>query len=458
MNGVETLPLDDDRQPGKPGVPSFRGLRLAVGISLLLGASACVGWTVNRWLARYVPSEAFRGTVTQATCHGLHISGEYAPITRTGWLTADTADFHGAEGARVIKSLAAQEVRATLNPLGLILRRWELSRIDIARGQVELQKVEPQPAKAHPSKPWYHWLFPNRVYLREIVVGSADVTWRLRGKAAGLYGVGLRITPRGRDFHYEGEGGVLRTPLVSELALRQARVLVTRQWVTVEEAVFESAPDKSGRLMLKGRAGLLDDRKVSATLWIDRVPIRALLAREWLPSVSGRVTGKVAGTMEGSSLATADASVQMDAGGCLLGRGSFLDRFAVITGRRELQEMKLQVCAFEGTWRRSGFELSRLAIESRGVFRVEGTLSGNAREVRGKLEVGLAQAYRHWLPHDGVQIFDREHDGYRWTTVHLDGTWQAPVDDLTPRVKKLIASSPSALFQLLGREIVSWFQ
>ena len=114
---------------------------------------------------------------------GLHFpEGHFAPIRRTGFLSAATAGFHATNGEKAMTKIEAHDVTARFNPLGIFLRRWQLDELHIARGEVGIQTYEPKPEPS-PSKPWYHVLLPDRVYLKRVWSDPADITWQLAGQA-----------------------------------------------------------------------------------------------------------------------------------------------------------------------------------------------------------------------------------------------------------------------------------
>src|SRR3977135_918486 len=100
----------------------------AIGIVLCAGALAIV--LLNPRLTRYVESDAFRVELEKATAKGLHFpAGKYAPIRRTGFLTASSDSFRAQNGRKAMTALDAHGITATFNPLGVFLRRWQLDEV-----------------------------------------------------------------------------------------------------------------------------------------------------------------------------------------------------------------------------------------------------------------------------------------------------------------------------------------
>src|SRR4051812_28152406 len=92
-------------------------------IAALLGTSIIL---FNPRLTRYVESDAFRAELEKQTAKGLHFSaGRYAPIRRTGFLSATSERFQGRDGQKALTALDARGITARFNPLGVFLRRWQ---------------------------------------------------------------------------------------------------------------------------------------------------------------------------------------------------------------------------------------------------------------------------------------------------------------------------------------------
>ncbi|MEY2504091.1 MAG: hypothetical protein QOG27_371, partial [Verrucomicrobiota bacterium] len=189
----------------------WKGLVVPGIIAALLGTSIAL---FNPRLTRYVESEAFRAELEKQTAKGLHFStGRFAPIRRTGFLSAASARFQALDGKKALTAMDARGIAVRFNPLGMFLRRWQLDEVQVAGGEVAIQVYEPEPEPA-PSKPWYHVFLPNRVYLQRVWSEPADVTCQFRKEKGGFFGTRLLITPHGRDFEYQATGGTMKGALI----------------------------------------------------------------------------------------------------------------------------------------------------------------------------------------------------------------------------------------------------
>src|SRR5207244_7988119 len=190
-----------------------------LAILLIVGAIG-IAW-LNPQLTHYIEGDHFRAELEKETAKGLHFpSGQYAPIHRAGFLSAMSDGFRAENGRKAMKSMDARGITAKFNPLGFFLRRWQLDDVHIQSGEVEIQTYAPTPEPST-AKPWFHIFLPRRVYLKRVESGPADVTWRFRGEKGGFFDTRLVITPHGRDFNYQANGGTLKMALIPNLQLRE---------------------------------------------------------------------------------------------------------------------------------------------------------------------------------------------------------------------------------------------
>src|SRR3954453_15514901 len=236
-----------------PAKARRRTIAVIIGLILVVIVAGVV--LVNPRLTRYVESDQFRAELEKETAKGLHFpAGTYAPIRRTGLLTAASDSFQAENGRKALSAMNARRITAQFNPLGVFLRRWQLDDVHIAGGEVGIQTYEPTPEPS-PSKPWYHVFLPARVYLRKVWSDPADVTWRFRNEKGGFFGTRLLITPHGRDFDYRATGGTLKGALIPDLPLGHTHLLITKTLLTLYALELEAAPRSDGFIKAEGTAG-----------------------------------------------------------------------------------------------------------------------------------------------------------------------------------------------------------
>jgi hypothetical protein len=411
----------------------------------------------NPRLTSYIESAGFRAEMEKETAKGLHFpSGHYAPIRRTGFLTAGTAQFEAHEGRKAMRSIDAHGITAKFNPWGVFIRRWQLDEVHIEGGEVEIQTYEPKPEPS-PAKPWYHVFLPQRVYLKRIDSEPADVTWHLRDQRAGFFGTRLLITPHGRDFNYQATGGTLKIPILPDLRLRDTHLLITKKLLTLYNLDLESDGKSDGHIHAEGAAGTGEDKRIDFKIGLDRLPIAEWVPATWREHVSGQASGEIRWRGKDQKLENAEGEASLRVEGGRLVKLPFLEKIAGLSGEPSLARLSLSNCSAEISWKFPKAEIKNLTIEAGEKIRVEGTVRIERQDLGGTIEFGLAPSLLSWLPNP-EEVFPKKQDGYLWTTVHLSGTLDAPRQDLSPRIMAAIKDDPGAALRLFFRELGVWLK
>ena len=434
-----------------------RRRRAVVFVAFIVAAAGGAIAFMNPRLTRYVESAAFRAELEKETAKGLHFPvGTYAPIRRTGFLSAAADRFRAQNGRKALSSIDARGITARFNPLGVFLRRWQLDEVHLNGGEVGIQTYEPKPEPS-PSKPWYHVFLPDRVYLREVWSDPADVTWRFRNEKGGFFGTRLLITPHGRDFEYRATGGTMKGALIPDLPLRHTHLLITKTLLTLYELDLTPGPGTGGFIRGEGTAGTREDKTVDFKVKFEKAPLREWLPASWREHVSGVAAGNVHWSGKSPKLETSQVqgSLQIDDG--RVRRLPFLEKLSAITGKKSMELLELNECSADVEWNSQKLEITNIAIEEKGKFRIEGTLSVREKSLSGAIQLGLASEYLEWLPNP-EEVFSTDRAGYRWTTVHLSGTIDQPGQDLSPRIIDALKESPSAFLSLIFRQVGEWLK
>lgn len=422
-------------------------------------ALACVLALIwlNPRVTRYVESDDFRAELERQTAKGLHFpAGRYGPIQRTGFLTASSEGFRAQNGRKAMTSLDGHGITATFNPLGVFLRRWQLDGVHIQSGEVGIQVYDPKPEPS-PSKPWYHIFLPNRVYLRRVWSEPADVTWKFRNEKGGFFGTRLLITPHGRDFVYQANGGTLKSALIPDLPLRQTRLLITKKVLTLYALELAGGPEGDGTIHGEGTAGTGEDKSVDFKVRFDQLPVRAWLPASWKSHVGGAAAGDVHWKGKNPKLETASLHGSLRVRDGRVRGLPFLQKLASITGKKSIEELELNECSAEIHRENATLEIGSIAIEDKGKFRIEGMVSVREKSLGGTLQLGVTREYLEWLPQP-EEVFARERGGYLWTTVHLSGTVEQPQQDLSPRIIEALKESPGEFLGLVFRLVGDWLK
>ena len=134
-----------------------------------------------------------------------------------------------------------------------------------------------------------------------------------------------------------------------------------------------------------------------------------------------------------------------------------LEKVAELAQETSFQHLELSDCSLSFAWRYPKIEITEIAIEEKGKFRIEGTISLDRRSLRGTIKLGLTRQSLDWLPNP-EEVFTQKRSGYLWTIVHLSGTIDEPKQDLSPRIIELFKESPSAYLGLLFRQFETWLK
>ncbi len=135
----------------------------------------------------------------------------------------------------------------------------------------------------------------------------------------------------------------------------------------------------------------------------------------------------------------------------------FLQKLAELAQKKSFERLELNECSLSFVWNYPKIDISNIAIEQRGKFRIEGEVTVDQRRLHGTIRLGLNREYLDWLPHP-EEVFSRKHDGYLWTHVRLFGTIDDPGQDLSPRIIELFKQSPGAYLGLLFRQFEGWLK
>jgi hypothetical protein len=207
-------------------------------------------------------------------------------------------------------------------------------------------------------------------------------------------------------------------------------------------------------LRLEGTSGLKEDKSIHAKMYWNNLSLE-----KWLPpTFQPRLTGLMKGAIEYSSpdfavqQATAKGNLEFD--GVTLPALGAVEQYASYTGSPDPGPLPLKQAQADVALAGGVLTLSNLAVESEGVFRLEGTISiSMTHEINGNVQLGLASPYIRWLPTAKQHIFTDQRLGYSFANVHVSGTVEKPKEDLSVRVVEEIKHNPLLALRLLFHKI-----
>jgi hypothetical protein len=429
----------------------------ALAISILFAAVCGVAVFYSPLVTHYVESESFRQTMEDETAKGLHFPrSRYAPIRRTSAFTAQSESFEASNGVKAMKSLDGHGITATFNPLGVFARQWRFTDVRVQSGDVEIQIYKANPEAVAP-KPWFAIFLPNRVYLKKIESERANITWQFRGERAGFFGTQLLITPHGRDFEYVASKGKLKMPLLPDLDLRRAHLLITKTLLTIYDIDLASDVGSAESIHTQANAGIGKDKSVDLRANFDQVPIRSWLPADWKRYLAGSASGDLHWAGKDAKLENSSGEGLVRVSNGRIDNPPVLEKLVELTQMKSFEHLELNDCSLNFGWKYPKIDITNIAVEQRGKFRIEGEMSIEQHRLRGIIRLGLTREYLDWLPNP-EEVFSRRENGYLWTNVRLFGTIDDPGQDLSPRIIELFKESPGAYLRLLFRQFEEWLK
>jgi hypothetical protein len=432
-------------------------LAVAIAIFFVIAITAGVALFFSPLLTNYAESDAFRVKMEEETAKGLHFPrGRYAPVRRTGALTAQSDSFKADNGQKAMKSLDAHGITAKFNPWGVFLRQWRLDGVHVQSGNVEIQIYEAHPEPVKP-KPWFAIFLPNRVYLEKIESDQVNITWRFRGERAGFFETQLLINPNGRDFEYVATGGRLKMVPIPDLDLRRTHILITKTLLTLYDLDLATDSRSDESIRAQGHAGLGQDKSIDVKGNFNSVPIRQWLPAEWKGRLKGSAFGDIHWAGKDPKLESSSGQGSLRIQNGRIDDVPFLNKLAELAQKKSFERLDLNECSLGFVWRYPEIDIKDIIIEEKNKFRIEGEISVKRRLLRGTVRLGLSREYLDWLPNP-EEVFSRHSSGYLWTDVHLSGTIDEPRQDLSQRIIELFKESPGAYLGLMFRQFGDWLK
>jgi hypothetical protein len=429
----------------------------AIGIFFLIVIATGVAVFYSPLLTHYIESSAFRQAMEKETAKGLHFPhSRFSPIRRTSAFTAQSESFEARNGEKAMKSLDGRGITATFDPLGVFVRQWRFSDVRVQSGNVEIQIYKANPEAVAP-KPWFAIFLPNRVYLKKIESEQANITWQFRGEQDGFFGTQLLIAPHGPDFEYVATSGRLKIALLPDLNLRRAHLLITKTLLTIYDIDLASDLSSSESIHAQANAGIGKDKSVDLKANFNQIPIRSWLPAEWKEHLAGSASGDLHWAGKDPKLESSSGEGWLRVNNGRIENLPVLEKLADLAQKKSLEHLELNDCSLNFGWKYPKIDISNIAIEERGKFRIEGEMSIERRRLRGTIRLGLTRVYLDWLPNP-EEVFTRHQSGYLWTNVRLFGTIDDPEQDLSPRIIELFKQSPGAYLKLLFRQFEGWLK
>jgi len=430
----------------------------AVGVAVLIIGAALI---INHEITIWIGGPGFQDLLDRETSRGLKLQANYGKLHRVGIFGLWTDQFNGANGDKTIVTLQAQDISGIFNPLGVILRYWEIDSMHLKSGSVMLQKTEVAPGagKGAPWPPWWALFWPYRVYLADVKVDNANILWKLRHKESGIYGTHLEITPNWKDYEYDAHGGKFAMPVSPTLDLVHAHVLIRRPRLYCSEFILsDDAAHPENGMRAVGDAGLQDDRSVHLKVILTNLMVAPWVPRKYRSHVEGKASGHFDYISSDTGLETGQGDGEISVANGILRDLPQAHQYAALTGSPDPGTMALKVCQADVHWKAGAISVENIEVECDKVFRLTGAITiASDKTLSGQVEFGLTEPYLRWLSTGRTAIFTRDEGPYHFATIHFSGTAQKPKQDLSVRIANEVGKSPALMLKLFFDQVGEWF-
>lgn len=431
---------------------------VVVGVVLVLLAPTLV----TRFIRSYVQRDDFRlraaemissrtggeARIESLSWHDDHASAsEMSVEDARGW-DVDVAGLHASLDFGAIRSGVWRVHSAGVDEL--ILRRVEAPS---RREPVADRPAPADPTSAVPSFLRRH--IPSTTEIGGFEVGRLFVDqagWRLAESSAkagawesGQASVAVKL-----------RGGTLRTPLAAPQQFAPLQLELSSASIRLGADQLQLS-DASMRWKQNAEASIRGSIKVESGAWqvfahVQNVPLDEFLDPWWKQRLSGKIKADIesSGTRPVGVSWTADVRLE---NGVIQGL-PILEKLATHTRAERFRRLVLDIC--QATVRPEGNALrfEKVIVQSNGLIRIEGSMTLRGNMVDGDFMVGVTPETLKWIPGAQSHVFTQANaqgpPGLLWTRVRVEGSLNAPQEDLSARLlggagMSLLFDNPSQL-------------
>jgi hypothetical protein len=212
---------------------------------------------------------------------------------------------------------------------------------------------------------------------------------------------------------------------------------------------------KPGEVTGQARVVFGAQEGIETELDLKDVQLEPLLDPSWQGKVAGKVTGhfKMAAAQ---GRFVAQGKVQFKEG--IFNLFPALSILCKTMGTSDFGSLALDHAETKFLFQDDVLSLTDMDLRKDGVARIIGQLQVTNRDaLEGHLELGLPDAYTSKVPNLEAQIFTTEMEDYHWTDVHLTGTAEHPVEDLSPRLVQFGTQQGGNFLQSVGQKALNWW-
>lgn len=299
---------------------------------------------------------------------------------------------------------------------------------------------------------WLRRWIPERTELGSVRLDSGDLVVKTATgeEALGLRAVRVTGTPvdaadPSMGWMLNGQGGQLNLIKQPPMTVDQFLLRWKGDDLRLQEAkvqVYDSA-----RVSGAGDIFLGDSPMVDLDLRVENLDPKNLLGPGSARKVSGTLAGgfKVTGVPGRGESFKAEGTLKLANG--VIENVPQLDKIATYTKSPQFKRLVLSEATVDFLKQGDTTTLPRIAMQSDGLMRIEGSLTIQGQAIAGDLQVGLAPGTLGWIPGAERKVFNQQRDGFLWTSVKVSGTTDDIREDLTGRlvtaaVESLVEETP----------------
>ncbi|MEP6808992.1 MAG: hypothetical protein ABI992_02020 [Chthoniobacterales bacterium] len=438
------------------------------GIIIGLGLVGALGaiFFAQHFLARTLESEKTRNRI--AARIGRVIDGEVGvlPITAHGFSVSSSGLVGMAAPPRALTEARATRVSARFDLMELWRGKLRVDRLTVAHAQAAFS-----PAAARlldrtefPSPP----LIPAAkeatlmsVDIRHVAIDRTDLFFADPAKDGGAFrGVETHFYPKGENLVIHGQGGTFHQAKFPEARITSFKAFYEKPNLRVDEAHL--ALGEHGQIDVIGGFRFEGAPSLDLRFAFARCPIASFLPAG--DKLTGTFNGDTHLEKNGGKGAEIKASGALQMKDAVVQNVVALERAATFTGERRLNPLRLDDIHGQYEWADERLVVRDLRAEANHVVCLQGGFTYRREEIAGTFELGVSPEIVAKFPGAREEVFTREHGGYLWTTVKIDGPPGHLHDDLKPRLLHAIEKhflggilSPLVKPAKAAREVIELF-
>src|SRR5438477_7706126 len=193
---------------------------------------------------------------------------------------------------------------------------------------------------------------------------------------------------------------------VPDLGLHRTHLLITKTLLTLYDIDLASDLNSDESIRAEGYAGRGQDKSIDVKANFKSVPIRQWLPAEWKGGLNGSAFGDLHWAGKDPKLESSSGEGSLRIRNGRIDDLPVLEKLAELARKKSFEHLELNDCSLTFAWRYPKIDIKDIAIEEKGKFRIEGTISIDRRFLHGMITLGVTREYLDWLPNP-EEVFSR---------------------------------------------------